>query len=229
VILEKNVSDGIDGVEKIRSRLLKNKALLEVTDFGAGSSGMNYRTRIRKISTIAKKSSINRKHAKLLYRIVSESKPRNILEIGTALGISTMYMASAAPESRIVTLEGCAAIEEKARENFRAAGLDNIEVMQGNFNRTVYDALEKFEHLDLVFIDGNHRRESTMNYFTGIIPKLKQSSVIIIHDIHWSKGMTEAWKEICNHEKVSITIDLFRLGIVLFKEDIAKENFVLRF
>jgi predicted O-methyltransferase YrrM len=126
-------------------------------------------------------------------------------------------------------MEGCAMIAEKAMVNFRQMGGENIEITVGNFDLFLAETLEKLEKLDFVFIDGNHRREPTLDYFGKIISMTHKDSVIIIDDIHSSKGMEEAWKEICNHEKTSITIDLFRLGIVLFKEDIAKEDFILRF
>jgi predicted O-methyltransferase YrrM len=140
-----------------------------------------------------------------------------------------MYISCAAPQSRVLTLEGCAVIAEKAISSFKALGITNIEMSQGHFDHTFSKAVESFDRIDFVFLDGNHRRGSTLQYFNELLPKLHAESILIVDDINWSPGMTGAWKEICNHEKVSITIDLFRLGIVLFKEDIAKENFVLRF
>jgi predicted O-methyltransferase YrrM len=151
------------------------------------------------------------------------------LEIGTAMGISTMYIATAAPKSKIITMEGCAVIAEKARENFNKLGLDNIDLALGNFNNLLSKTLDNFDKLDFVLIDGNHRKEPTIDYFNQILPKLHPGSIVIIDDIHWSKGMETAWDEICKRNEVSISIDLFRMGILLFKEDIARENFVLKF
>lgn len=229
VILEKNHNPEVEAIEKVRSSLLKQRSLLEITDFGAGANGNEYMTRFRNVSSVTRHSSVSLKYGALLYRIVKDLKPQNVLEIGTAMGISTMYIARAAPQSHILTMEGCAVTAEKANENFEAAGLNNIEMILGNFDHTLHESLEKIGKLDFVFIDGNHRREPTLEYFNMMLPQLHAGSVLIIDDIHWSAGMGKAWKEICEHEKVSITIDLFRLGIVLFKEDIAKENFVLRF
>ena len=120
-------------------------------------------------------------------------------------------------------------IAEKAMENFNSFGINNIELAMGNFDLLLEKTLIKFDKLDFVLVDGNHRREPTLSYYNHIRPKLHAGSMMVIDDIHWSKGMEEAWDEIRNREEVSVSIDLFRLGILLFKKDIAKEHFVLKF
>lgn len=229
VIRGKEVAESFSDIEELRSSLLKQSSLLETTDFGSRSGMNTYKTRLRTISSVTRGSSIPPKYGKLLYRIARQADPGDVLEIGTAMGISTLYISSAAPTSRIISMEGCAMIAEKAIANFRKMGVKNIVMTVGNFDLILDETLEKLEKLDFVFIDGNHRREPTLDYFGKIISRIHKDSVVIIDDIHSSKGMEDAWKEICNHEKISITIDLFRLGIVLFKEDIAKEDFILRF
>jgi len=165
----------------------------------------------------------------LVYRLVEYAKPSDILELGTAMGISSLYIASAAPKSRIVSMEGCAVIAEKARENFNRFGIMNIELVMGNFDHLLEKTLKDYDKLDFVLIDGNHRKDPTLDYFRQIVPILHPGSIVVIDDIHWSKGMEQAWKEIIAHEAVSISIDLFSAGILMFKEDIATENFVLKF
>ena len=39
--------------------------------------------------------------------------------------------------------------------------------------------------------------------------------------------MAQAWKEICNHAAVNVTVDLYKIGIVFFKKDQVKENFTV--
>lgn len=216
-------------VEQRRSYLLRQKSLLETTDFGASSGSAGYKTRFRQVKSIAKQSSISPKFGKLLYRLIEYSVPETILEIGTAMGISSMYMAKAAPKSRIITLEGCAVIAEKAKEGFNNLKIDNVEMAMGNFTQLLGKVLKKVDTLDFVLIDGNHRKEPTLDYFKQILPKLTPNSIVVVDDIHWSKGMLEAWNIMKENEKVSISINLFRAGILLFKEDIAKDNFTLKF
>ena len=229
VILNNDQQPVYEMIEKERSKLLVQRSLLETTDFGARASGSEYKTSFRQVKNITRHSSVPPKLGRLLHRLVAFSGAEEILEIGTAMGISTLYIASAAPSSRIMTMEGCAVIAEKARKNFDALGYKNIKLLMGNFDKLLAKGLKQFDTLDFVLIDGNHRKEPTLEYFKQILPKLHSESIMVIDDIHWSSGMEEAWKEIIKNEKVSISIDLFRAGILLFKKDIAKEDFVLRF
>ncbi|MEN8223845.1 MAG: class I SAM-dependent methyltransferase [Bacteroidota bacterium] len=229
VILDRTRKAVYNKIEKQRSALLRQRSLLETTDFGAGACSEAYKTRFRQVKNITRHSSVSPKFGQLFHRMVDFGSPKEILEIGTAMGISTMYIASAAPESRVITMEGCAVIAEKARENFNSLELNNIELDLGNFNNLLTKTLDKFDKLDFVLVDGNHRKGPSLKYFEMILPKLHPDSIVMIDDIHWSKGMKEAWEQIKEHKEVSISIDLFRTGILLFRKDIAKEDFILRF
>ena len=229
IILDKAPQSVFSGIEKQRALLLRQRSLLETTDFGTGAGQNGYKIRFRQVRNITRKSSVSPKLGALIYRLVKYAEPEEILEVGTAMGISTLYIASAAPKSKIVTIEGCAMIAEKALKNFNHLGIRNIELVVGNFNHLLAQTVSHFDKLDFVLIDGNHRKKPTLDYFSQILPKLHPGSMVVIDDIHWSKGMEEAWDEIRKHESVTVSIDLFRAGILLFKENIAKENFVLRF
>ena len=216
-------------IEEQRKKLLRQRSLLETTDFGAGARGESYRTRFRTVRNITKYSSVRPKTGRLLHRLVEFASPENILEIGTAMGISSMYMASAVPGSHFVSMEGCAVTAEKARENFNKLDLKNIDVKLGNFTTLLPTTLQEFAHLDFVFLDGNHQKEATLDYFSQLLQFLNENSIVVIDDIHWSRGMGKAWKKIYSHPDVSTSIDLFRCGILLFRKDIGKEHFILRY
>ena len=216
-------------IEKHRSSLYRQKNLLETTDFGAGSSVATYKTRFRKVREIARHSSVSPKMGRLLYRICDFTEPGNVLEIGTAMGISTMYLACAAPNSRLVSMEGCAVIAQKAIDGFNKYKLDNIELVQGNFDKYLPEVLDSIEKLDMVFIDGNHKEKTTVEYIERILPKMHKGSIIVLDDIHWSKGMDNAWKQIIKDPKITISIDLFGAGIMLFRDEMPKQHFRLKY
>jgi len=180
-----------------------------------------------KISAIARKECIRRRYGRLLYRMVHEFKPANILELGTSLGISTAYMSLAYPGSRIFTMEGCDELSMIAEKTFKFLNAGQVEVIKGDFDQVMPGALQRIESLDMVFIDGNHKKEPVLNYFNQILAKVHNDSILILDDIHWSKEMQSAWLEICNHEKVKVTMDLFQIGLVFFKKELSKENFVI--
>jgi len=68
-----------------------------------------------------------------------------------------------------------------------------------------------------------------VKYFNQLAEISSDKTVIIIDDINYSNEMTEAWNEIKLHEKVSVSIDLFRMGIVFFREGINHNNYIIRY
>ena len=222
-------------IEAVRSKMLLSTETIDVLDFGVGSESVD-KKRKKKIKTIAKYSAKSEKYCFLLFRLVNHFQPQTILELGTSLGISTLYLASPNSKSKIITLEGCSQTAEVAKHNFEQLKLKNIEQVVGNFDETLKVVLEKYCKLqtancklDLVFFDGNHRKAPTIRYFEQCLNFSNENSVFIFDDIHWSQEMEEAWSAIKNHPQVTITIDLFFLGLVFFRGGISKQHFTLRF
>jgi len=148
--------------------------------------------------------------------------------MGTSLGISTLYQATAVRSAKVITLEGCPQISAIARENFRWLGTNNVELMTGDFAGTLPKALDKIKCLDYAFFDGNHRKVPTLEYFEKALEYAHEDSIFVFDDIYWSDEMREAWEEIKANPKVTLTIDLFYVGIVFFrKENSEKEHFTL--
>lgn len=224
VINKQNNYYSFDRIEQLRKRLLQSEKEIDVKDLGAGRSGK------RAIREITSRSAKSPKYGRLLFRLAHHFKPEIILELGTSLGLSTAYLASAGSKAKIITIEGCPNTSEEAKKNFELLGLKNIESVVGNFNTALPDILrQRPACCTFVFIDGNHRREPVLNYFSQCLEHAGNNSVFVIDDIHWSGEMEEAWEEIKRHPKVTVTIDLHFLGLVFFRAEQAKENFRLRF
>lgn len=217
-------------LEKLRQELISDRTQLEITDFGAGSK-VNKNFTQRSVAQIARHSASTSKKAQLLFRLVHYFQPKTILELGTSLGVSTLFMALASDSSntQIITFEGCPQIAEKAKENFEELEQENIEIIIGNIDKTLQKTLPSLPKLDFVFLDANHRYEPTLNYFNQILEKCHNDTIIILDDIHWSEGMEKAWKEIIQNEKVTVSIDLFHVGIIFLRQEQPKQHFNLRF
>lgn len=142
------------------------------------------------------------------------------------MGLSTLHMMLGCPEARCITLEGCPETAKVALEQFRLIGL-TPEVKAGPFHETLPAVLNQMTTIDFAFIDGNHRERPTLDYFTMIAERCHSRSCLVLHDIHWSAEMASAWKTIAADQRATVTIDLFDLGLVFFREQ-AKEGFVLR-
>lgn len=214
-------------IENLRNQLLRSKQKMIVSDLGAGSALKN--TRERSIKKIVKHSAKNRKYGQLLFRLVHHFKPEILLELGTSLGFSSAYLAAPDKDSILHTIEGCNNLARYAMHNFSLLKLENIKSYNAPFEEALPKILNKIKVLDFAFFDGNHRKEPTLNYFNQCLGKINSNSVFIFDDIHWSAEMEEAWEEIKKHPQVVVTIDLFFLGLVFFRKELSKQDFVIRF
>jgi predicted O-methyltransferase YrrM len=215
-------------IEGLRKELLQNMQFIDVTDFGAGSAVI--KSKSRQISRIAASSLKAKKYSRLLHRIISYYKTKNVLELGTSFGITTAYMAASPFAETVTTMEGSQAIASVAKNNFKSLALKNIKLVEGDFDVMLAELLEHDPMFDLVFLDGNHRREPTLRYYKQILRATSENSIFVFDDIHWSAEMEDAWKEIKDHEAVTLTIDLFFIGLVFFRKDFkVKQHFTIRF
>lgn len=228
VLNDKRVFDSFRFIENIRADLKNDHTKINVPDFGAGSrKQLNNK---RKISAIAKSSLKPKKFSQLLFRLVHYYKPQSILELGTSLGITTAYLSAANPSAHVITMEGAPEVAAVAKNNFRQLNLSNIEIIEGNFDDNLLPLINQLSSVDFAFIDGNHRKDPTLNYFYELLKITERTTILVFDDIHWSREMEAAWEEIKAHPSVTLTIDLFFIGLVFFRmEQKVKQDFVIRF
>jgi predicted O-methyltransferase YrrM len=214
-------------IEDQRKKLLHDDSIVEVTDLGAGSHLNKNRTKL--VRQIARNALKSPRLAQLIYRLARNNNPNSIIELGTCLGLTTAYLAKAALEAKVISIEGCPQTAKVAAQNFQELQIGNINLEVGNFDTVLPPILNQQDKLDFVYIDGNHRKQATLNYFHWCLPKVHEGSLLIFDDIYWSAGMKEAWEEIKQHPDVTLTVDLFWIGLVYFKKGQAKEHFKLRY
>ena len=215
-------------IEALREQLIRNKELLEIEDLGAGSrTGAKKERTIQQLATSAVKP---RKFGHFFYRLVKYYQPTNIIELGTSLGITTAYLATANIAAKIITIEGSGAIHQQAMKNFKELDLHNISLFKGNFDTLLPEVLNNIDTVDLAYIDGNHRYRPTIDYFHQLMCKRNNNTTFVFDDIHWSSEMERAWQEIKEHPDVLCTVDLFFLGLVFFRKEFKeKQHFSIRF
>ena len=215
-------------IENRRKQLLQDSTTIEVNDFGAGSALMKCNN--RQVKKIAATSLKSKKYAQLLFRIVQYYQPSKILELGTSLGITSCYLAAGNHQGELYTCEGADTIAAIARQNFDQLQLANVRIISGDFAKTLPALLQQIQRVDLAFIDGNHRKEPTLSYFSGLLPYTTPATILIFDDIHWSEEMEAAWAAIQRHPAVTLTIDLFFIGLVFVNPDFkVKQHFVIRY
>ncbi|RMA57954.1 O-methyltransferase [Ulvibacter antarcticus] len=224
-----------DTLTDYRKALLKSSESIEIKDFGQGSRV--FKSDVRKISEIAKNAGIKAKRQRLLFRLVRFFNSENMLELGTSLGLATAAMSLGNPAARIDTVEGCANTSEKAQQFFDHFNLKNIRLHGMSFEKyftsvseekTISASEKPSKTYDLVYIDGNHNKEKTLQYFEILLKHSTNKTVFIFDDIYWSPEMTKAWKEIIELPKVTVSIDTFYWGLVFFRSEQPKQHFNIR-
>jgi predicted O-methyltransferase YrrM len=213
-------------IEGIRTEMLESNQRIEIVDLGAGSRIQKKAS--RKVGDIARYAEKNTQFGQLLFRLVNYFAPKTIFDLGTSLGITTLYFGAACPKGKIYTFEGCPETARIARQNFSKLHYNHIELVEGNLDMTLQMQLREIEQIDFAFFDANHRYEPTVAYFQFCLSKATEQSVFVFDDIHWSAEMEQAWQYIRHHPQVTLTIDLFFIGIVFFRSNQPKQHFVLR-
>lgn len=226
IIYDFNAKTVYGEIESICKQVLNDRRMITI-----GQGGASYADKQRKknINDIAKHALQPPRLAQLLYRLTHDLKPHTIIELGTSLGITTLYMQKAAPQAKVYTVESCREIADVAKEVFKKAGVSGIELITGNFDDTFPGILQNLDKPDLVYIDGNYQKAAVLKYFELCLPKAHDRTLLILSDIYRSDGMKEAWAIIKTHPRVTVTFDLFWMGLVYFKKGQAKENFLIRF
>ncbi len=210
-------------IEELRENLLFDNRIINIRDYGTGSN------KEMRVKDIAKTSLQPAKWAQLLYRIVNFTKAENVLELGTSLGVTTSYLASPNKEIQCVSLEGSDEIAKIAKESFAKLDIKNIEVKVGNIDEILSPTLDEMGQLDVVYFDANHTYEATLNYFNQCLNYIHPNTVFIFDDIYWSKEMTKAWNSIRKHEKVTSSINLFKVGILFFNKSYPKRTYTMKY
>lgn len=211
-------------IENQRWDLIKDNTVLNYKDLGAGSKTLDQE---RTISKIARTSLKSQKQAIFLMRLARYLKPKNILELGTSLGITTAYLRLASDEVKVTSIEGVEAIHKKAEQVLSSLKMEDVELINDNFDNCLESILAKGD-VDFFYVDGNHTYEATTRYFDAFRKVANNDSCVVLDDIYWSEGMKKAWQEIVERDDVTLSLDFYNLGVVFFRDKQPKQHFQLK-
>lgn len=152
-------------------------------------------------------SKINSKHLKLIYRIINRYKSKNILEIGVSCHLDSKFLSN---------------IHLKANVFFY--NLKTNEISEINTQNNIQS-----ESFDFAFYNLKNNDSLTLSEFMNHLKYFHNNSIVAINNIHQSNEMEEVWRKIITQKEVTISIDLFFIGLVFFRKEQVKENFFIRF
>ena len=211
-------------IEALRTTLLSSDRQLRVVNYGAGRPGSvkteaqmrRGRRRTTTVGAVARQAAKPPWWAQQLAVLVADLRPTHVVELGTSLGLSAAYQASALePGARMWTLEGAPEIADAARGHLDLLGLDRVTVVTGRFEETLSDVLADAAPVDLAFIDGHHDEAATLRYFDQIHPFLAPDALVVFDDIAWSEGMTRAWRAIAADQRIRTAVSMRSVGVCL--------------
>ena len=224
-VLRKPISEEVKSRQNKLFKTLKNDAtIINFQEFGAGSKHLKKQ---RSVKQIVSTNSTKNKYGNLLFRLMEGYKPMNVLEFGTSLGCGTLQLHWGNPKAKISTIEACKETYEFAKNTIEQFQISNqINLINSTFNDYLEEKdLEKF---DLVFIDGHHDGKCLIEYLKKLEKHTHNDTIFILDDIRWSMDMFNAWNALVNDEQYHLSIDFFKMGLLIRQSNKRKEHFVLR-
>jgi predicted O-methyltransferase YrrM len=220
VLESKEISKGLLDIFKYRTELSTSNREILFDGFGADKEQKKHT-----LSHIEKHISLPHKKGLWYAKIIEKYKYQNIVELGTCIGLGSLYLSNVL-ENKLYTFEANQACIVESNTLFKRFNKSNIEIISGNIDNTSIEFVSKQAKIDMLVMDANHTYEATINYFNTFLPALHENSLVVIDDIYWSEDMTKAWNELRNHPKVSLSLDFYRCGFLFFQHNrLEKEHF----
>lgn len=210
--------------ENYRNTLLSDDRIITYDIFGLDDTA--------KVSEICAKAASKKTWCHFLYGIAKALDNPTILEIGTNLGVSGTYLLEATKDknSFFSTMEGLPQLCDIASQQFKTiTASKKFQVIQGLYDDTFPEVIKQEHKYNLLFIDGNHKKEPTLDYFNSLKSNITSPAIFVFDDIYWSDNMKDAWELIKKDTIVNFTIDLYEQGIVIVdtNESIKNKHFEL--
>ncbi|MBS1531471.1 MAG: SAM-dependent methyltransferase [Bacteroidetes bacterium] len=146
------------------------------------------------------KRVIHPRLAQLLCRLVADLRPANMIELGATSETISVYLKKAAPNAEFHSLEN-----------------DGLPAVLAGLNK-----------IDFAFINDMQTKETVLRYFDWLLPKVHDGTLLVFSNIYQTEGMKEAWAAIKSHPQVTVTVDMFWMGLVYFRKGQAKEDFKIK-
>jgi len=152
-----------------------------------------------------KKMQISISQCHFLNLIIKISKIKNILEVGTFTGLSTLTMSLALPSNgKLITLDKNSVTNKVAYDFFKKAKQDNkISSITGNALKSLASLKKDGNKFNLVFIDAD--KENYKNYYDQSLELIETNDLIIIDNVLWHGEVADKK----NQDKLTITIREF--------------------
>lgn len=158
----------------------------------------------------------------LLFRLVNRFNPKFILEVGTGAGVSTGYLASVSKDSKVVTVDHTHPAVKEVRKNLKR--IPNIEyIVADDVLETVQEILDGGVMPKFVHVAHTSQWRQVVEL---LIPRMESDAVIVVEDLG-KKEKKEWWKGVIQNEKVGVTFQMSKVGLLFFDLKKTKQHYLL--
>jgi len=210
-----------------KTYLASNNTKLHLNTIGAKKG--NTAKYSRSVASHFQLTKTSKKEGALLFRIVSHYAIQNAIELGTSLGVSSLYIAKGNSHIKLKTIDFNTDTSEVLDQFLKNRSIQNIEIIIGTFEEQVARVAEQIKPIQLAYIDGDHSYEATIKNLDTISAHLDKTFFIVLDDIRWSKGMWRAWKQLIKNPLYNFTFDMGSIGVLIrIPNNATKQHYYLR-
>ena len=178
------------------------------------------------VSAIVAQEAIKQKQGMLLFRLANFFKYKKMLQIGTGVGISTLYLTSYDSDIQCISLEAIPAFANITKRLLAHETQANVVIRVGEYQHLLPEALTTLQQVDMVYFKSKREHADTFALFEQMLPYVHESTCFVFDGIKTSQQMRLVWKTVCNHPQVTVTVDLYSMGIVFFNPKLHKRNYI---
>ncbi len=216
VIDEKCAYYAYDRIEIVRRQLLQMGAPLGTTGMSVGRATARY--------------GIRKSHGQLLFRLANYFKPKQIVQIGAGMGISTLYLTSYSAHTHAIVLEEDAARTEWARWSLERMGRRHVRVEHGDYAGLLPKALAQFATVDFFFFNAPGKTAEELNgLFELCVGHIRPETVLVVEGLRESREMRTFWERLKAHPATVLTFDLYHVGLVFFDKKMYRKDYIVYF
>lgn len=174
-----------------------------------------------KTRKLYKKVELPLRYMKVVFRLISDFKPSGLINYGPALGVNLAAMAMANNYSTVYQIVDDPEYTLFTAELLKDSAINNIYFLSENSIPPI--------HPEFIMINYPNNPDQSRNIVQRCLSRHEDNDLLIIRGIHESKEMETIWQEMIGSNCVRVSLDLFEIGIVLFRKGLQKENFILKF
>jgi len=217
VVEDKRKQPEYELVKKLRKKALK--ILYKNSDPSLTSLYHQFNLSLSKTKKLFKKVELPLKYGTVIFRLIREFNPSCIVNYGPAFGVNLALMALAKKDSSVYQVINNVSYEPACTKLLKETGIPNIYYSEDHIPTVP-------EFVIVNYPDNPVRSWSSIEEFLG---SNGEDDILIVRGIHESGDMEAIWKKAIDYDRVRVSLDLFEIGILLFRKGLQKENFIHRF